>query len=754
MLHTTKRILSGVLLGASLCLANSSVAQTSDLLISEYIEGSSNNKYIEIFNGTSAPIDLSNYQIRLYSNGNSSPNVTNTLSGFLADSDVVVYSNSSATIYGGSSINLGTMSFNGDDAIELYNTVTGMSVDIFGVIGCDPGSQWISTTNRTQNRTLRRNTNVLSGVTTSPSCTPANGDFTTLETEWTEFPQNNIADLGNHFVLVINPPEVDLGADQTICFGATTTLYSGGDGTSFSWSTGETSSSITVSATGNYSVTVTNADGSTTDDVNVNVIPPTGLAISDPTSICSGESVEICASILTSDLIISEYLEGSGLNKCVEVYNGTGSSIDLSAEGYSIDVTFNGGSFTLSIPLSGVVANGQTHVLCDNDANAFLLNVANQTTNSSLWNGDDAVVLSKNGVAIDIFGVIGNDPGAQWSGAGNSTQNSTLRRNSSVTSGISSNPSGTGNGAFTTLGSEWTLAALNDGSDLGSHSVTGAGTFAWSTGETSSCITVTPSANTDYTFSYTSIEGCVTDISTTVSVSAGPDVDAGGCAVVYFGYAPEECTTIIATSTSAISYEWNNGIIGASQTVCPQSTTDYTVTATDASGCTAQSTITVNVVDVRCGKKNDKVLICKVPPGNSSNTQQICVSPNAVPAQLASGSYLGPCGQINPCTGIAKSNVLVDNMITEVQGFDINIYPSPLNSGDILNVAFSGIENTVKVQLFNLSGQVVGFKTIQSTGTNGQVIQLGTANLNDGIYLCKLTSETGHVSTKRFTVLR
>ena len=143
MLHTTKRILSGVLLGASLCLANSSVAQTSDLLISEYIEGSSNNKYIEIFNGTSAPIDLSNYQIRLYSNGNSSPNVTNTLSGFLADSDVVVYSNSSATIYGGSSINLGTMSFNGDDAIELYNTVTGMSVDIFGVIGCDPGSQWM-----------------------------------------------------------------------------------------------------------------------------------------------------------------------------------------------------------------------------------------------------------------------------------------------------------------------------------------------------------------------------------------------------------------------------------------------------------------------------------------------------------------------------------------------------------------------------------------------------------------------------------
>ena len=38
-------------------------SQTSDLIISEYSEGSSNNKYVEIFNGTGASVDLSNYQM-------------------------------------------------------------------------------------------------------------------------------------------------------------------------------------------------------------------------------------------------------------------------------------------------------------------------------------------------------------------------------------------------------------------------------------------------------------------------------------------------------------------------------------------------------------------------------------------------------------------------------------------------------------------------------------------------------------------
>jgi len=54
------------------------------LFFSEYIEGSSFNKAIEIYNGTGAPVDLSAYKVELYINGASSPSQSATLSGTLA----------------------------------------------------------------------------------------------------------------------------------------------------------------------------------------------------------------------------------------------------------------------------------------------------------------------------------------------------------------------------------------------------------------------------------------------------------------------------------------------------------------------------------------------------------------------------------------------------------------------------------------------------------------------------------------------
>jgi hypothetical protein len=63
---------------------NEPAVYATDLLISEYIEGSSNNKAIEIFNGTGAPVDLSNYKLELYSNGSAPPSSTLILSGSLA----------------------------------------------------------------------------------------------------------------------------------------------------------------------------------------------------------------------------------------------------------------------------------------------------------------------------------------------------------------------------------------------------------------------------------------------------------------------------------------------------------------------------------------------------------------------------------------------------------------------------------------------------------------------------------------------
>ena len=50
-------------------MASLSFGQATDLYFSKYGEGSSNNKFLEIYNGTGASVDLSNYSVELYANG-------------------------------------------------------------------------------------------------------------------------------------------------------------------------------------------------------------------------------------------------------------------------------------------------------------------------------------------------------------------------------------------------------------------------------------------------------------------------------------------------------------------------------------------------------------------------------------------------------------------------------------------------------------------------------------------------------------
>ncbi|HEY9837235.1 MAG TPA: DUF4347 domain-containing protein, partial [Vampirovibrionales bacterium] len=157
----------------------------------------------------------------------------------------------------------------------------------------------------------------------------------------------------------------------------------------------------------------------------------------------SAEAIAVYGNVLApTDLFISEYVEGSSNNKALEFYNGTGSAIDLAAGGYSVEMYFNGNTTaTTTITLNGTVAHGSTFVLADSDANFAA--IANQTNGSPWYNGNDAIVLRKNGIVIDSIGQIGvNPPGAQWTGGGVSTLNRTLRRKITITTG-DTNPNNT-----------------------------------------------------------------------------------------------------------------------------------------------------------------------------------------------------------------------------------------------------------------------------------------------------------------------
>lgn len=163
----------------------------NNLIISEYIEGSSFNKAVELFNGTDADIDLSGYTLEFFFNGNTEANTSIDLSGTLASGEVYVIADdgADAAILAETDLASGSSFFNGDDAVVLRQGDA--VVDSLGQVGFDPGSEWGSGDTSTQNNTIRRNLDVMMGDTdTSDAFDPAD--------EWTGLPINTFDGLGSY----------------------------------------------------------------------------------------------------------------------------------------------------------------------------------------------------------------------------------------------------------------------------------------------------------------------------------------------------------------------------------------------------------------------------------------------------------------------------------------------------------------------------------------------------------------------------
>jgi uncharacterized protein len=145
----------------------------------------------------------------------------------------------------------------------------------------------------------------------------------------------------------------------------------------------------------------------------------------------------VAASAATTDLLISEYVEGSSFNKAIEIYNGTGAAVDLLGGGYRLELYSNGSStVSSSLALSGVLDNGEVFVAAHASANASILAVADVTNSGTInWNGDDAIVLRKGATIIDSIGQVGVDPGTEWGTGLASTADNTLRRKTAVQAG-------------------------------------------------------------------------------------------------------------------------------------------------------------------------------------------------------------------------------------------------------------------------------------------------------------------------------
>ena len=211
-----KKLLSLIIFSCSISFSQ----DCSQLFFSEYVEGWSNNKALEIYNPTSETIDLSSYSISRYANGGTTPSTTQlsgtidgggtfvvcldkqdpngegyeapvwdgyfTYTDSITGQEVTTYNEDSDLLskvdlflnpiyYFGTDADSAaafptTMYFNGNDAITLELLGTGIVVDLIGKVGEDPGASWTDSEGNywTKDHTLRRKYEILNGVNMNP----------------------------------------------------------------------------------------------------------------------------------------------------------------------------------------------------------------------------------------------------------------------------------------------------------------------------------------------------------------------------------------------------------------------------------------------------------------------------------------------------------------------------------------------------------------------------------------------------------
>jgi len=638
--------------------AGSGGGNATDLLISEYIEGSSNNKALEVANFTGSSVDLSSYDLRKATNGSGSFGSTYQLSGTLADGDVFVIANSSAvaaiTSVADVTTGSGIVTFNGNDAIALYKN--GTQIDLIG----DPNSA----SNFAQNTTIRRKSSV-----TSPNTT-----YTVAE--WDSFATDTFDGLGSHTMDTGSGADTEAPSSPTSLAASSiteTTLslswtastdnvgvtdYDVYQNSSFVGSTTSTSYNITgLTVVTSYNFTVKAKDAAGNQSANSNTANATTVdltAPSAPSSLASSNTTETSTDLswsassdnvavtsydvyqdatflantsstsysvgglsastsynfyvvakdvagnqsgasnttnvttndpiptgTASDLIISEYVEGSSNNKALEIANFTGSSVDLSS--YDLRKDTNGsGSWGSTYQLSGTLANGDVFVIANSSAVSAVTSVADVTTGSGIvtFNGNDAIGLFKNGTLIDVLGTLGD---------GNVfAQNTTLRRKSSVNSP---------NSTYTT--SEWDSYATDTFDGLGSHTLDGAADTQAPT---------SPSSLTSSNITETSADLSWNASTDNVGVT-GYDVYQGGSLIGSTTSTSYNVTGLSVVTSYNFTVKAKDAAGNESADSNTSNVTTVDLTAPSAPSSLASSNITETNVDISWSASSDNVAV-------------------------------------------------------------------------------------------------------------------------------------------------
>ncbi|AEE53479.1 ice-binding family protein [Haliscomenobacter hydrossis] len=464
--------------------------------------------------------------------------------------------------------------------------------------------------------------------------------------------------------LVVNPlPSCLITGEDAICAGQSTELCVPAGAMGYLWSTGATTNCITVNAAGTYSVTVTNAAGCTSVCSKIITInQQTTCLITGNDAICAGQSTELCVSAGAMG-----YLWSTGATtNCITV-NAAGT--------YSVTVTNAAGctsvcSKTITISQQGtclITGNvglcvGLSTDLCVPAGYASYLWSTGGTTNcitASVAGTYSVTVTDGSGCQSICSTIVVVNPlpsclitGVDAICAGQSTElcveagaMSYLWSTGATTNCITVNAAGIYSVTVTNAAgctsvcskiiaiSQQTTCLItgNDAICAGQSTQlcvpAGAISYLWSTGATTNCITVNAAGT--YSVTVTDADGCISICSETVTISQQSTCLITGNDAICAGQSTQLCVP-----AGAMSYLWSTGATTNCITVNAAGT--YSVTVTDAAGCTSVCSETVTISQQTTCLITGNDAIC------AGQSTQLCVPAGAM-------SYLWSTGATTNC---------------------------------------------------------------------------------------------------------
>jgi hypothetical protein len=228
----------------------------------------------------------------------------------------------------------------------------------------------------------------------------------------------------------------------------------------------------------------------------------------------------------------------------------------------------------------------------------------------------------------------------------------------------------------------------------------GASSYSWNNG-VSNGVAFTPATTQTYTVTGTGANGCTNTAQITVTVNALPTVSAGNNQTVCAG------TAITLTGSGANSYSWNNGVSNG-VAFTPAATQTYTVTGTDANGCTntAQTTVSVNALPTVSAGQNQAVCTGTSVTLNgtgavsytwNNNVQNgVAFTPNVTQTYTVTGT------DANGCANTAQITVTVNPLPTVNAGADTTVcdsdFPITISASGNPNLSYSWSNGTTTQQ--------------------------------------------------------